>query len=73
MFVVTGHVWDLVSGTLVSKTVEEVSSEIGTLGSKIGRKSYASLLGGTYFKSINADFRYNYKFFIKLKSFSYFV
>ncbi len=57
MLVGAGHVWDLVFSGFVSKTVEEVSSEESALGSNRWDKIYGSLLGGTYFKSINADFR----------------
>ena len=57
MLVVAGHVWYLVFGGFVSETVEEVSSEVSALGSKRWDEIYGSLVGGTYFKSINADFR----------------
>ena len=67
MFIVASHIRDLIFGRFISETVEEVSSEIGALGSRLGLKKYGSLEGGTYFKSIKADVRYNYKFFYSLK------
>lgn len=38
MFVVTSHVWDLVFGGFVSKTIEKVSSKVGALSSELGKE-----------------------------------
>lgn len=72
MFVVAGHMWDLISGSFISKTVEEVSLEVSALSSELWLESYGSLVGGTYLRSINADLRYNYKCLLNKLLITYF-
>jgi len=63
MLIATCHIIDLIFSSFISEAVKEVSSEESTFGSRLDWYKYGSLLGGTYFKSIDADLRYKYKLF----------